>query len=80
MDKRSGVSGTVPFSVCFSVGAVLFSSHAGGGFASGNQAFQNFVTSGWLGPFSAVFCMLIFTLTIKEAMFMYNSRRLTSYK
>ena len=24
-------------SMCFSVGAVLFSSHAGGGFATGNQ-------------------------------------------
>lgn len=80
MDKKFSVSSVVPFTTCFSVGAVLFSSHAGGGFASGNQAYQNFVVSGWLGPFSAVLCMLLFTQTIKEAMFMYNSRGLTSYK
>lgn len=78
--NKSSVSRAVPFGICFSVGSVLFSSHAGGGFASGNQAFQNFVMSGWLGPVSAVFCMLIFTLTIREAMFMYNSRGLSSYK
>ena len=27
-----------PFIAAFSVGAVLFSAHAGGGFATGNQA------------------------------------------
>ncbi len=80
MMTKPNVSRTVPFAVCFSVGAVLFSSHAGGGFASGNQAFQNFVTSGWLGPFSAVLCMFLLTATIREAMFMYSSRNLTSYK
>ena len=80
MTTHFDISRAVPFATCFSVGAVLFSSHAGGGFASGNQAYQNFVSSGWLGPFSAVLCMLIFTLTIKEAMFMYNSRKMTSYK
>lgn len=70
----------VPFFVCFSVGAVLFSSHAGGGFASGNQAFQNFSSFGWIGVFSCLLAMLLFTLTIREAMIMYNTRRLTSYK
>lgn len=80
MNKNLSVSSVIPFATCFSVGAVLFSSHAGGGFASGNQAFQNFVVSGWLGPTSATLCMLLFTLTIKEAMFMYSSRGLTSYK
>ncbi len=80
MDKKIKVAGAVSFGSCFSVASVLFSSHAGGGFASGNQAFQNFVSAGWFGPFSAAICMLLFTLTIKEAMFMYNSRGLNSYK
>lgn len=66
--------------MCFSVGAVLFSSHAGGGFATGNQENVYFVSLGWLGPITAIFTMLLFTLTIKEAMHMYNSRRLTSYR
>lgn len=70
----------VPMSLCFSVGAVLFSSHAGGGFASGNQAYQNFVVNGWLAPISAIIAMLVLTITIREAMFLYNSRGLKSYK
>ena len=67
-------------SLCFSVGAVLFSSHAGGGFATGNQENVYFVSLGWLGPITAIITMLLFTLTIKEAMNMYNSRHLNSYK
>ena len=54
-------------SMCFSVGAVLFSSHAGGGFATGNQENVYFVSLGWLGPITAIITMLLFTLTIKEA-------------
>ena len=54
----------VPFFVCFSVGAVLFSSHAGGGFASGNQAFQNFSGFGWVGVFTCLLAMLLFTMTM----------------
>lgn len=68
------------FSMCFSVGAVLFSSHAGGGFATGNQENVYFVSLGWLGPITAIITMLLFTLTIKEAMNMYNTRQLTSYR
>lgn len=67
-------------SMCFSVGAVLFSSHAGGGFATGNQENVYFVSLGWLGPITAIITMLLFTLTIKEAMNMYNTRHLTSYR
>ena len=67
-------------SMCFSVGVVLFSSHAGGGFATGNQENVYFVSLGWLGPITAIITMLLFTLTIKEAMNMYNSRHLTSYR
>lgn len=66
--------------ICFSVGAVLFSSLAGGGFATGNQANTYFVSLGWLAPITAIVTMLLLTLTIKEAMYMYNSRGLTSYK
>ena len=70
----------IPFAVLFSVGAVLFSAHAGGGFATGNQAHTYYVGLGWLGPISAVGAMLLLTLTMREAMLLYNSRGLTSYK
>ena len=74
------VSQKIPFMIAFSVGAVLFSAHAGGGFATGNQANTYYVGLGWLGPISAVIAILLLTLTMREAMLMYNSRGLKSYK
>ena len=50
------------FALAFSVGSVLFSAHAGGGFATGNQANTYYVGLGWLGPISAVIAMLLLTL------------------
>ena len=75
MEKKTSKA-TVSMGVIFSVAFVLFSSHAGGGFASGNQAFQNYVISGAWGPLSAIFAMLLFTLTVKEAMIMYKTSKL----
>ena len=43
-----------PFFAAFSVGAVLFSAHAGGGFATGNQANTYYVGLGWAGIVSAM--------------------------
>lgn len=68
------------FTLAFSVGSVLFSAHAGGGFATGNQANTYYVGLGWLGPISAVIAMLLLTLTMREAMIMYNLRGLKSHK
>ena len=62
----------------FSVASVLFGWHAGGGFATGNQANQFYIISGCLGPVSAVLAMLLLTLTIRQAMIMYNQRGLSS--
>lgn len=70
----------IPFFAAFSVGAVLFSAHAGGGFATGNQANTYYVGLGWSGIIAAVIAMLLLTLTMRQAMVMYNSRGLTSYK
>ena len=44
-----------PFFAAFSVGAVLFSAHAGGGFATGNQVVNYFVQYGWT---AAIFPLL----------------------
>lgn len=70
----------VTFAMAFSVGAVLFSSHAGGGFATGNQANTYYVGLGWVGVLAAVLSMLLLTLTMGQAMVMYNSRKITSTK
>ena len=70
----------VTFAMAFSVAAVLFSSHAGGGFATGNQANTYYVGLGWAGLVAAVISMLLLTLTMRQAMVMYNSRKITSAK
>ena len=45
---KNSASYKTPFVVAFSVGAVLFSAHAGGGFATGNQANTYYIGLGWL--------------------------------
>ena len=65
---KEKVSAKVPFMLAFSVGAVLFSAHAGGGFATGNQANTYYVGLGWMGPVSAVIAMLLLCMTMREAM------------
>ena len=76
MSKQSKIT----LAMAFSVGFVLFSSHAGGGFATGNQANTYYVGLGWLGPIAALVSMLLLTLTMRQAMVMYNSRGITSTK
>ena len=51
---KNGNSAKASFFAAFSVGAVLFSAHAGGGFATGNQANTYYVYLGWVGVLSAV--------------------------
>ena len=70
----------VPFAMLFSVGSVLFSAHAGGGFATGNQANTYYIGLGWLAPVAAVLAVLLMAFTMREAMFMYNSRGFKSHK
>lgn len=68
------------WSQAFAVACVLFSSHAGGGFATGNQATQYYVKYGWTAPIMAVAAMAVLALTIRECMIMYNQNKLGSYK
>lgn len=63
-----------------SVGMVLFSAHAGGGFATGNQANTFFISLGWPGIISAILSIFLLTATMREAMIMFNQRGLSSYK
>ena len=76
---NSGVKNTSIFTA-MSVGMVLFSAHAGGGFATGNQANTYFVGLGWPSIVSAILAMFLLTFTMREAMIMYNERNLKSYK
>ncbi|KRL84560.1 hypothetical protein [Ligilactobacillus equi] len=64
----------------FSVASVLFSAHAGGGFATGNQENTYFVSLGWSEIVSLILAMLLLTLTMRQAMIMYNKYDLKSHK
>ena len=75
MDKKS-----INYAGMIAVASVLFGWHAGGGFATGNQANQFFIISGRLAPFSALLTMLLLTLTIRQALIMYSQRSMTSVK
>ena len=59
---------------------MLFGWHAGGGFATGNQANQFYVITGWFGPLSAILALLLLSLAVREAMIMYNQNKMTNYK
>ncbi len=76
----SDVSKKVSLGTCFSIASVWFGSHAGGGFASGNQATQYYVQYGWYAPLMAVLSMAILAIELKEVMVMANTTGLTSYK
>jgi len=80
MEKNQTRAQAGRFLAIFSVASVLFGWHAGGGFATGNQANQFFIITGWLGPISALLALLLLTLTVRQAIIMYNTRKLNSYK
>ncbi len=68
------------FSAVFGVAAVLFGSHAGGGFATGNQESQFYVRFGWVAPITAVLAMILLTAALREAIIMYNNNDCKNYK
>ena len=80
MIKENNNYAKIGFGAVFAVASVLFSSHAGGGFASGNQATQYFVVTGVWGIVSAIVAMALLALTIRECIIMRNSRNLKNYK
>lgn len=68
------------WAAALSIGATAFAAHAGGGFATGNQANTNFVTLGWVGIFSAILAMVVLALTTREAQMLWNTHGCKSYK
>lgn len=68
------------FATLFSVASVWFGSHAGGGFATGNQATQFYVQYGWYAPIMAVLSMAILAVVLRNVMVMANNHGYTSYK
>ena len=78
MSKKTGKFGSL--GAIFGVAAVLFGSHAGGGFATGNQETQYYVQYGWTAPLTAILAMVLLTVTLREAIVMYNNHDCKNYK
>lgn len=78
--SSTSISSKAKWAGTFAVASVLFGSHAGGGFATGNQATQYFVQYGWIAPILAVLTMAVLTLTMRECIIMYNNHGFTNYK
>lgn len=64
----------------FSVASVWFGSHAGGGFATGNQATQYFIQYGWYAPFMSIAAMALLGLVLREIVIMTNNHGFHNYK
>ena len=68
------------WAAALSIGFTAFAAHAGGGFATGNQANTNFASLGWVGIFSALLAMVLLALSTREAQLLWNTRGCKSYK
>lgn len=76
----SEISKKASFGTLFSVASVWFGSHAGGGFATGNQATQYYVQYGWYAPIMAVLSMALLAWVLRNVMVMANTHGYSNYK
>lgn len=68
------------FATLFSVASVWFGSHAGGGFATGNQATQYYIQYGWYAPIMAVLSMALLAWVLRNVIVMANNNGYSNYK
>ena len=79
--KNNDTKGSiVPASSLIMVASVMFGSHAGSGFASGNQADKYFIQAGWIGIFTPFLAIAIMALINREAIAMYNNHNCKDYR
>lgn len=76
----SEISKKASFGTLFSVASVWFGSHAGGGFATGNQATQYYVQYGWYAPIMALAAMAVLAVVLRNIIVMANNHGFTNYK
>ncbi len=76
----SEISKKASFGTLFSVASVWFGSHAGGGFATGNQATQYYVQYGWYAPIMALAAMAVLAVVLRNVMVMANNNGYSNYK
>lgn len=70
----------VGFAVIASIASLWFSTHAGGGFASGNQATQYFVQYGWTSLFAPLLTFVLLAFCYRQVIVMCNNHSFNNYK
>lgn len=68
------------FATLFGIASIMFASHVGSGFATGNQSYQYFIVNGKIGFFMPILAVAIMALVNREAITMYNNHNCSSYK
>ena len=80
MKNKDTKGSIVPVSSLIMVASVMFGSHAGSGFASGNQADKYFIQAWWIGIFTPFLAIAIMALINREAIAMYNNHNCKDYR
>lgn len=75
MENKSKVT----YATIFSIVAVWFGAHAGGGFASGSQTMVFYGNYGWTAIFLPILSMVIVALVYREGIIMANHHRVSDY-
>lgn len=77
---REQKSGLEFLFVSFSIAAVWFSTHCGGGFATGNQEVNFYVKYGWLSAFLPFIAMFFVAWTYRNALVLAKDHNVHDYK
>lgn len=79
-NNSSGLINKSTWGVAFILASVWFSTHVGGGFATGNQAVQYYVQYGWIGGILPFLGMLLLAWCMRVAIIMAKTQNIYSYK
>lgn len=79
-NNASGSKAAVGLGVGFSMAAVWFATHCGGGFATGNQEVNFYVKYGWVSVFLPIIAMLLLGWSHRNALVIAKDNHTYDYK
>jgi len=78
--NRKNIGDSSGLWVSFSIAAVWFSTHCGGGFATGNQEVNFYVKYGWFSSFLPILAMIVVAWTYRNALVLAKDHNVHDYK
>ncbi len=78
--KTSGSKASASLGIGFSMAAVWFATHCGGGFATGNQEVNFYVKYGWVAVFLPIIAMLLLGWSHRNALVIAKDNQTYDYK